>query len=144
MTSTPAAASLYFHNALGRVELVPEAYVRVTWLAAPMDSVALRAVYEHALHLLRRTGLTQLLSDHARMAPFLTADREWMTGNWVPRAVAEAGYARCAIVESEQAFNRLGTRHIAQEVGAGLLQVAYLPDLAAADAWLRAPRSDGA
>ncbi|QKG59179.1 hypothetical protein GKZ68_21075 (plasmid) [Hymenobacter sp. BRD128] len=70
-----------------------------------MDSGALRAVYEHALHLLKRAGLTKILTDHGQMAPFLAADREWMTRTWVPRAVAEAGYNRCAIVESNQVFN---------------------------------------
>ena len=133
----PAAPSLYFHNALGRVELVPDAYVRITWQDAPMDSVALRAVYEHTLHLLLRTGLTRVLSDHARMAPFLAADREWMLRSWVPRAVAEAGYRRCAIVESTQVFNRLGTRHLAMELGPGTLTVAYFDEAPAADGWLR-------
>ncbi|MBJ6107703.1 hypothetical protein JAO73_01680 [Hymenobacter sp. BT523] len=138
MADAPASASLYFHNALGRVELVDDAYVRIAWQAAPMDSAALRAVYEHALHLLKRTGLTKVLTDHGQMAPFRAEDREWMTRTWVPRAVAEAGYSRCAIVESAQAFNRLGTRHMVLELGTSTLDVAYFGEAAAADAWLRA------
>ena len=117
--------------------MLPDAYVRIAWQDAPMDSGALRAVYEHALHLLIRSGLTKILPDHGQMAPFQAADRDWMLRTWVPRAVAEAGYRHCAIVESKQVFNRLGTRHLVMELGTSTLAVAYFDEAAAADAWLR-------
>lgn len=137
--SHPDAPSLYFHNALGRVLLHASAgYVRIEWQAAPMTSLELRAVYEHTLSLLRREGLTRVLTDHRDMPPYTAADRDWLTTQWVPRAVAEVGYRRCAIVQAHAVFNHLATKQMVQELSSGPLEIQYFAEAEPAMAWLLA------
>ena len=137
--SRPDAPSLYFHNALGRVLLHAGAgYVRIEWQAAPMASQELRAVYEHTLHLLRREGLTRVLTDHRHMLPYTAADRDWLTTQWVPRAVTEAGYRRCAIVQAHAVLNQLATKHMVQELSSAPLELQHFAEPEPAMAWLLA------
>lgn len=132
-------AVLYFHNALGKIFLDRLAgCVRIEWQTAPMISVDLRAVYEHTLHLLKREGLTKVLSDHRFMPPFTAADREWLTGNWIPRAIEQAKYSHCAIVQANIQANHVATQHMTSLVGGENFQVEHFTEPAQASAWLLA------
>lgn len=129
--------TLYFNNALGRVYLYAPDYVRIDWQTAPMTRVDLRAVYEHTLHLLKRSGLTKVLSDHRLMPPYTPEDRDWLMRDWVPRAVREASYAHCAVVQAHDLFNRQATQALAGEVAqTTTLTVQYFDQLDPALAWL--------
>ena len=135
MAST--SPTLYFNNALGRVYHYTPDYVRIDWQTAPMTRVDLRAVYEHTLHLLKRCGLHKVLSDHRLMLPYTPEDRDWLLRDWVPRAVAEAGYSRCAVVQAHDVFNRQVTQQLAAEVSQRTaLVVKYFDQLDPALSWL--------
>lgn len=126
---------LYFHNALGKIFLDRLAgCVRIEWQTAPMTSVDLRAVYEHTLHLLQREGLTKVLSDHRLMPPFAASDREWLTSNWLPRAIEQAKYSHCAIVQA----NHADTQHIFSQISNGAFHIEHFTEPAQASAWLLA------
>ncbi|HEX8506686.1 MAG TPA: hypothetical protein VF630_15085 [Hymenobacter sp.] len=128
--------TLYFNNALGRVYHCAPDYVRIDWQTAPMTRVELRAVYEHTLHLLKRGGLTKVLSDHRLMPPYTPEDRDWLVRNWVPRAIREAGYARCAVVQAHNVFNRQATQQLVADAAQTGLVVQYFDELDPALAWL--------
>ena len=129
--------TLYFNNALGRVYLYAPDYVRIDWQTAPMTRVDLRAVYEHTLHLLKRSGLRKVLSDHRLMPPYTPEDRDWLMYNWVPRAMVEAGYSHCAVVQAHDVFNHETTQRMVAEVNqTGLLTVQYFDQLDPALDWL--------
>ena len=134
----PAAPLLYFNNALGRVYDYAPDYVRIIWQTAPMTHLELRAVYEHTLHLLKRSGLRKVLSDHRLMPPYTPEDRDWLLRNWVPRAVAEAGYSHCAVVQAEDVFNHETTLRMVAEVNQRTtLAVQYFDQLDPALTWLQ-------
>ena len=133
----PASPTLYFNNALGRVYHYAPDYVRIEWQTAPMTSAELRAVYEHTLHLLKRSRLHKVLSDHRLMPPYTPEDRDWLLHNWVPRAVAEAGYSHCAVVQAHDAANHETTQQLVAEAGQTTkLAVQYFSQLEPALAWL--------
>lgn len=131
------APTLYFNNALGRVYLYAPDYVRIDWQNAPMPRMDLRAVYEHTLHLLKRSGLRKVLSDHRLMPSYTREDRDWLLSDWVPRAVEEAGYSHCAVVQAQGVFDYQTTQYLAAEVSQRTtLVVEYFDQLAPAQTWL--------
>ena len=133
----PTSPTLYFNNALGRVYHCAPDYVCLDWQDAPMTRGDLRAVYEHTLHLLKRTGLRKVLSDHRLMPTYTPEDRDWLLRDWVPRAVAEAGYSHCAVVQAHDVFNHKTTRGMAADVHQKTtLTVQYFDRLDPAVAWL--------
>jgi hypothetical protein len=133
----PASGSLYFHNAVAQVVEHHGQYIRVNWHAVPMYSSSLREVYEHVLRLLIEARLDRVLCDHHCMPAIMPQDQEWLATDWVVRAVREGGYRHCAIVESTDVFNRLGTNHIVQRLRGTLpLTVSYFSDSTSAEQWL--------
>lgn len=129
--------TLYFNNALGRVYLYAPDYVRIDWQTAPMTRVDLRAVYEHTLHLLNRSGIRKVLSDHRLMPPYTPEDREWLLHDWVPRAIEQTGYSHCAVVQAQDVFNHQTTQQLAAEVSQRTtLVVEYFDQLDPALTWL--------
>ncbi len=129
--------TLYFNNALGRVYHYAPDYVRIEWQTAPMTRVDLRAVYEHTLHLLKRSGLHKVLSDHRLMPPYTPEDRDWLLHNWVPRAVAEAGYSHCAVVQAHDVVNHATTQQLVTEASqTTILAVQYFGQMEPALTWL--------
>ncbi|KAA9333191.1 hypothetical protein F0P96_09430 [Hymenobacter busanensis] len=129
-------AHVYFRNAVGWVSAEDDAYVRMAWTGMAMSSRELRALFEQALSLLKQQGLTKILSDHRLMPSIAPLDQQWLAQEWVPRAMSEADYACCAVVQSQNVFNRLGTAQVVMQLTTPLV-VKYFDDLPAADAWLR-------
>ncbi|GAA4028128.1 hypothetical protein GCM10022409_10210 [Hymenobacter glaciei] len=134
----PTSPTLYFNNALGRVYDYSPDYVRIDWQTAPVTHQDLRAVYEHTLHLLKRSGLRRVLSDHRLMPPYTPEDRDWLLREWVPRAIAEAGYSHCAVVQAHEAANRQTTQQLVEEAGKTALVVQCFAALHPALTWLLA------
>ena len=65
--------------------------------------------------------------------------QEWLTGNWIPRAIAQAGARYCAIVEGADPMHRLSTQSVVSASPSGL-QFRRFAELSEADAWLRQVR----
>ncbi|UOQ51568.1 hypothetical protein [Hymenobacter cellulosivorans] len=133
----PANASLYYHNELANVVEFTFGYVRIDWNPVPITSAALRAVYEQALNLLRSRGLCKILTDHQLMPPVPAGEQEWLVQDWAPRAIREAGYRYCAVVQSYDVLNRQSTQQIVQRLGKEPFTVRYFEDDQAAEDWLR-------
>ena len=133
----PTNASLYFHNELASVLEHRDGYARIDWNPVPIQSSALRTVYEQVLRLLRTTGFTKILSDHQLMAPLLPADQLWLSQEWVPRAIAEAGYRHGAVVESHDLLSRTSVVQVVQQLNTLPLTVRYFEDDWRAAEWLR-------
>lgn len=133
----PAEGSLYFHNPLASVIEHPGQYIRVSWQAVPTFSTKLREVYEHVLRLLKESRLERVLCDHHCMTAIMPEDQEWLIKDWFPRAAREGGYRYCAIIESQDVYNRLGTNRVVQLLrGTSPINVSYFADTAAAEQWL--------
>jgi hypothetical protein len=133
----PTNASLFFHNEQASILEHTDGYVRIDWNPVPIQSGALRTIYEQVLRLLRHAGLTKILSDHQLMPPLLAADQHWLSDEWVPRAIAEAGYRHGAVVEAHDLLSRTSIVQVVNQLGNLPLTVRYFEDDWRAAEWLR-------
>ncbi|UOQ70805.1 hypothetical protein [Hymenobacter cellulosilyticus] len=132
----PANASLYYHNELATVVEHAHGYARIDWNPVPITSASLRAVYEQVLALLLSRRLCKVLTDHQMMPPLLPTEQQWLVETWAPRAIQEAGYRYCAIVQAYDVLNQQSTRQIVQRLTEKPLTVRYFEDDQAAEDWL--------
>ena len=104
--------TLYFQSAAGKLYHHPAGYVRLAWSAerTPLDTV--KAFYEQVLALLLNSGARKILSDHGQRAPLSGLAQQWLTENWIPRAISQARTRHCAIVEGADPLHRLSTQSV--------------------------------
>ncbi|TGE22098.1 hypothetical protein E5K00_17765 [Hymenobacter aquaticus] len=132
---TSAPTSIYFHNALCTISYHDLGYVKLSWTDAPATEVELQALYGHTLKALQHHRTGCLLTDHRLRQPLPIAAQHWIAQQWVPQAVREAGYRRCAIVENQTPLGRLAARAVGDEVAVPL-QFRFFDEVPAAVAWL--------
>jgi len=111
-------ATQYFHNAAAVITYHAPDYLHITWQPTPVSIADLQAIYEHVLRAMLHYGTTRLMSVHGQRPPMPPQIQEWLFQQWVPRAIEEAGYDKCAVVEAEAPLSRLAAR----SVGNGLTQ----------------------
>jgi hypothetical protein len=131
-----AQETLFFQNQAGKLFYQPAGYVRLAWAAERQTLETIQAFYEQVLALLKSTGVRRILSDHGQRPPLPIVAQEWLTTNWIPRAMQEAHTRHCAIVEGADPMHRLSTQSVVSASPAGF-QFKRFDNFAAADAWLR-------
>lgn len=99
--------SLYFENSVGRIWEEPEGYLRLEYRSGPRETVQFRALLTHTAHALGRRQWGKMLVDQREMAPFDPSEQDWMTNEWLPRAVTESGYRYGAVVVAHNVYARL-------------------------------------
>lgn len=105
---TPAR-SLYFENSAGRIWEEPEGFVRLEYRSGPREQLPFRALLTHTAQALPRRQWSKILVDQREMSPYNPSEQEWMTNEWLPRAVQENGYRFGAILLAHNVFARLVT-----------------------------------
>ncbi|WP_310394696.1 STAS/SEC14 domain-containing protein [Hymenobacter sp.] len=103
----PTARTIYFENSVGRIWEEPDAYLRLEYRPGPREETHFRALLNHLAQALARRGWHRILVDQQAMAPFSPGEQEWMTTQWLPRAVHEHGYRLGAVVVAHNVFARL-------------------------------------
>lgn len=103
---------LSFTNAAGQLYYHPAGHVRLAWGPGRVPLDVVQAYYEKTLAVLLTTGARKVLSDHGQRAPLLPAAQQWLTQNWIPRAIAQARTRHCAIVEGADPIHRLSTESV--------------------------------
>ncbi|HET9504097.1 MAG TPA: hypothetical protein VFO93_11180 [Hymenobacter sp.] len=137
MNSLPyAQETLFFQNSAGKLYYQPGGYVRLAWAAGRQTLETIQAFYEQVLALLQNSGVRRVLSDHGQRAPLPIAAQEWLTANWIPRAMQQTQTRHCAIVEGADPMHRLSTQSVVSTSPTGF-QFKRFDNFAAADAWLR-------
>ncbi|MDO7847518.1 hypothetical protein Q5H92_14205 [Hymenobacter sp. M29] len=137
MNSLPRAQeTLYFQNAAGKVFHNPSGYARLAWSAERPTLDHIKAFYEQVLALLLNTGTRKILSDHGQRAPLPVAAQEWLTTNWIPRAMSQARTRHCAIVEGADPLHRLSTQSVVSASPTGFVFQRF-SNVEAAETWLR-------
>lgn len=126
----------YFRNAAAVISYYPAGYVRLEWQPVASTATELRAIYEHVLRAMLHHRATALMSIHNQRPPMPPEVQAWLTDDWMPRAVREVGYGRCAIVEADMPLSRLAARAVGSNV-TGPLNYQYFDSETAAEAWLR-------
>jgi hypothetical protein len=137
MTLSPyTQETCIFQNSAGKLYYEPAGYVRLTWDPERHSFEIIQAFYEQALALLVSTGVRRILSEHGARAPLPVAAQEWLTSNWIPRAMSLANTHSCAIVEGADPLHRLSTQSIVSTSPSGF-RFKRFDNFRAADAWLR-------
>jgi hypothetical protein len=134
--SSYAKETAFFQNSAGKLYYQPAGYVRLAWAPERQPLEVVQAFYEQALALLTSTGVRRILSDHGARAPLPVAAQEWLTTNWIPRAMSQANTHCCAIVEGADPLHRLSTQSVVSTAPAGF-KFKRFDNFAAADSWLR-------
>ena len=105
MSNTPR--SLYFENSSGRIWEEPEGFLRLEYYPGQREAVQFRALLTHTAHAMSRRQWDKVLVDQREMAPFSSSEQDWMTNEWLPRAVTEHGYRYGAVLVAHNVFARL-------------------------------------
>jgi hypothetical protein len=137
MNTVPyAQETLFYQSPVGKLYYQPGHYVRLVWAAERQPVETIQAFYEQVLALLKSSRVRRILSDHGQRAPLPIAAQEWLTANWIPRAMHETRTHHCAIVEGADPMHRLSTQSVVSTAPAEF-QFKRFDTFAAADAWLR-------
>ena len=104
-----SSRSLYFENSSGRIWEEPQGFLRLEHHPGPREAVQFRALLTHTAHAMSRRQWDKLLVDQREMVPYSSSELDWMTNEWLPRAVQEHGYRYGAILLSHNVFTRLVT-----------------------------------
>lgn len=127
--------TLFFESTAGRLYYQPAGYVRLSWAPGRLGLDLIQAYYEQVLTLLQRTNARRILSEHGQRAPLPVAAQEWITTNWIPRAMRLANTHHCAIVEGADPIHRLSTQSVVSSAPPDF-HFRRFEQLAAAEAWL--------
>ena len=111
-------------------------YLRLDWGEVRTTEDELRGAYQQVLLAMKHYGTGKTLSYHGQRQLIPLSVQNWLTQEWIPRAVREAGYTRCAVVESVSALGRLASNAVGQAVPSQL-DFRHFSTLATADEWLR-------
>lgn len=99
--------SIYFENSVGRIWEEPGHYLRLEYHNGFREQTHFRALLNHLAQALARRGWSRILINQQAMVPFNPSEQTWMTTEWLPRAVREAGYRYGAVVVAHDVFARL-------------------------------------
>ena len=134
LSQTPE--TLYFQNAAGQLYYQPGGQlVRMAWAPERITLAAIQQFYEQVLALMLSTGSQKILSCHGQRAPLPGPAQEWLTGDWIPRAITQAGARYCAIVEGADPMHRLSTQSVVSTAPAGFTFKRF-DSLQEAEKWL--------
>jgi hypothetical protein len=134
MTPRPSE-KLYFESAAGRLFYNAAGYVRLAWAPERLSLADIQAYYEQVLALLLSTGSRRILSEHGQRTPLSVEAQEWLTTNWIPRAITQAHARHCAIVEGANPMHRLSTQSVVATAPPDF-QFKRFDALLEAEAWL--------
>jgi hypothetical protein len=131
----------FYQNSAGKLYYEPAGYVRLAWATERQSLETIQAFYEQTLALLISTGVRRILSEHGARAPLPVAAQEWLTSNWIPRAMSLANTHSCAIVEGADPLHRLSTQSIVSTAPGGF-RFKRFDSFRAAEVWLRSLKLD--
>lgn len=127
--------TLFFQNTAGKVFYQSAGFVRLVWAPERAALEAIQTFYEQVLALMLRTATRKILSEHGQRAPLSGTAQEWLTKQWIPRAINEARAQYCAIVEGADPMHRLSTQSVVSGAPAGLVFQRF-STMEAAEKWL--------
>ena len=111
----------FFSKRGGAAFFQPAGFVRLRWSQSKVSLAEIQMLYEQTLSLLVTTGTHKILSVHGQRAPLSGAAQQWITENWIPRALRLPRLSHCAIVEGADPLHRLSTQSVVSASPAGLI-----------------------
>ncbi|MCB2408112.1 hypothetical protein [Hymenobacter lucidus] len=137
MSPSSPSETTYFSNPVLNLSYDAAGYLRLRWTRTGGTEAELRAAYQQVKQAMRhfRTGKTMSIHQQRPLIP--VAVQQWLSTEWIPSCVREAGYSHCAIVESDNPMARLASQAVSLGTPAALA-FRHFPTETAADNWLRA------
>lgn len=132
-----ASSTVFFENNAGQVLAQPAGYLHVRWSAQPRTFAETQAVLQHLSQGLQHYGWSKALSNQLIMPPFSTEEQAWITQQWLPHAVREAGYRAGAILLASNLYARLATAFVTTSVQGLPMRYRSFDQEADAIAWLQ-------
>lgn len=129
--------TLFFENVAGRVVADPAGFVRSYWGPQPRTLADTQALLTHLTRAMQRYGQHKVLSNQQEMQPFSALEQAWVTEQWLPQAVREAGYRACAVVLATNLYARLAMAYVTTNVKGLPMRYRSFDNEAEAQAWLR-------
>lgn len=132
----PSAPTIFFENIAGKILVQPAGYLCSCWSANPRTLADGQALLRHLSQGLRHYGWGKVLSNQVEMPPFSTEEQAWITQEWLPHAVRDAGYHAGAIVLAANLYTRLATAFVTTNVQGLPIHYRSFDNEAEATAWL--------
>ncbi len=107
-----ARRSLYFENSIGRIWEEPQQFLRLEYRGGARDVAQFRALLGHVSQALVRHGWSTILVDQREMSPYTATEQDWLSNEWLPRAVNECGYRFGAVLIAHDVFARLAMNQL--------------------------------
>jgi hypothetical protein len=102
-----ASRTIYFKNSIGCIWEEPADYLRLDYYPGARAEGQFKALLTHVRQAMQRHAWDRLLINQQQMSPFTPAEESWMTTEWLPQAVREAGYRYGAVIVAHDVFARL-------------------------------------
>ena len=131
-----ANSTLLFTNSAGQLLADPAGFLRVNWGRDARSLAATQALFEQVLAALQRHRWSCILINQTAMLPFSPVEQQWVSTDWLPRAVREGGYRHGAVVVSPAVLVRLATAFVTTNVQGLPLTYRTFDTDAQATAWL--------
>jgi hypothetical protein len=113
---------------------VPCVYIK--WIGLP-DSAEFQKGCDSALDLLKRKGVTKIITDSSEASVFSLSDQKWLNEVWLPRA-EKAGYRySAAVVGNNDAFIKFAVKNISAKRDATKFKSNIFSTIDEAKNWLR-------
>ncbi|MEJ7660049.1 MAG: hypothetical protein WKG07_10735 [Hymenobacter sp.] len=133
---TAPAPTLVFENAAGRIEADPAGFMRSCWVPGPRTLASTQALLHSLSQGMRRYGRPWVLINQIEMMPFTPEEQAWITQDWLPAAVREAGYRAGAVVLATDIYSRLATAFVTTNVHGLPIRYRSFEEEGPAIAWL--------
>ena len=127
--------SIIYHTSFVQLHHDPAgATLETEWLGF-VNSEQLRTSLTEALRLARQHRVKGWVANNTLLRTIRPADQDWINQEWFPE-FAKLGVRRLAIVESQDALNRMGITTIMQRATEHIpFDTQYFTDVAAARRW---------
>ncbi|MGI4738593.1 MAG: hypothetical protein ACRYG7_25770 [Janthinobacterium lividum] len=99
--------TIYFKNTVGCIWEEPAGYLRLDYYPGVREQTQFKALLTHVRQAMIRRGWNRLLVNQQQMSPFTPVEEAWMTTEWLPQTVREAGYRYGAVLVARDVFARL-------------------------------------
>ena len=133
---TAPAPTLVFENAAGRVEADPAGFMRSYWGPNVRTLADTQAFMRGLSQGMRRYGWPWVLINQVVMPAYTPEEQAWITQEWLPAAVREAGYRAGAIVLATNIYARLATAFVTTNVHGLPIRYRSFDEETTAIAWL--------
>lgn len=125
----------YFRNPAAEITYWSAGYLRADWRSMTAEPAELRAIYGHVLRAMQRYEVTAVLFVHRQPESIPPELQHWLVSEWIPRAMREANYQRCALVELNQPAAETDAQAI-NHLLEGKMEFSTFASIEDATAWL--------